>query len=734
MVTFTTELAHIRGINKHLLNGLKKLNILTVRDLLLHVPFRYDDFSNIARIEDIAVGQTATIRGRIKKITMRRAWKRQMVIIEALISDGTGIIRAVWFNQPYLMQTLTVGATGNFAGKITFTNDSLCLSNPVFESIGAETTHTAGLIPIYPETRGLTSRGIRYLVKPILNNIKPIPEYIPVNAVRIAHLPSFMDALHAIHFPKNLEEVDAARRRIAFEDLFLLQLTHCNAQMRLTRAPAHITPWTEAERDAIIALLPFPLTTSQKQSLDEILADCRRAHPMNRLLQGDVGSGKTVVVAIAALLTAHHGYQTAILAPTEVLARQHYHTFIKLFQIIISNWHIALALMTSAESRIFYGDDLETNVPKTRLTAQIQEGRPSITIGTHALIQKTVSFPNLSLIIIDEQHRFGVEQRAALIRGTAHSAERTDDSRCAIRALPHFLSMSATPIPRTLFLTLFGDLDISLITEPPVGRKPVITKIVAPTNRHRAYTFIREHIKRGRQAFVICPRIETTSEDQMAKRKAQSAHNDLPFAISAMQSPWDDVKTVTQEHEKLSKEIFPDLKIGMLHGKMKNAEKTRVMHDFAKNHISILVATSVIEVGVDVPNATIMIIEDADRFGLAQLYQFRGRVGRSAKQSICLLFTEHASGASYRRLQSLLEAKNGFELAEKDLAIRGPGEFLGHSQTGMPDIAMKALNNPELVRLARKTAQDLLARDPYLEHHASLNERLSAFQHAVHLE
>lgn len=717
VVTFATELAHIRGINKRLLSGLKKLNIVTVRDLLLHLPFRYDDFSSIARIENVVVGQVVTIHGKIIKITMRRAWRRNLMIIEAIIRDETGVIRAVWFNQPYLMQTLTPGTTGNFAGKITVMNDSPCLSNPVFESSYAETTHTAGLIPIYPETSGLTSRGIRYLIKPILHNVQPILECIPADAVRAARLPHFMDALRAIHFPNTLEEADAARRRIAFEDLFLLQLTHCDAKLRLARAHAPAIPWTEAERDALIAALPFPLTASQKQSIDEILHDCRAAHPMNRLLQGDVGSGKTVIAAIAALLAARHGFQTAILAPTEVLARQHYRTFIQLFKKTINDWHLNLAFIMSAGARIFYGDDLETTIPKARLVAQIKEGRALITIGTHALIQKTVSFMNLGLIIIDEQHRFGVEQRATL---TKNKVSETS-------LIPHFLSMSATPIPRTLFLTLFGDLDISLITEPPAGRQPVITKIVSPANRSKAYAFIRAEIKRGRQAFVICPRIE-------AKCESQSAQNDLPFAPSALQSSWDDVTAVTEEYEKLSKHIFSDVSVGMLHGKIKNAEKARIMHDFAENRISILVATSVVEVGVDVPNATIIMIEDADRFGLAQLYQFRGRVGRGTKQSACLLFTKHASHASHRRLQSLLEAKNGFELAEKDLAIRGPGEFLGHSQTGMPDLAMKALNNIELVKLARETARAILAHDPYLQQHLLLQERLAAFRHAVHLE
>ena len=709
MLTLTTELAHIRGINKRLQDGLTKLGLITVRDLIMHLPFRYDDFSQAACIADLTMGQTATVRGRIATIEMRRSFRRNMAIIEAVIEDRTGSVRAIWFNQPYILRSLPVGTTGNFAGKVTLSRGALYLSNPVYEPAYAEVTHTGGLVPIYPETKGITSRGIRYLMRTILDALTDNPECVPLPVFKKLGLPSFITAIRTLHMPETIEATEPAKKRVALEDLFLLQLTNLRAKMKLAQEPAHAVQWRDAERDALIAALPFVLTGSQRNALDEILADIKRSHPMNRLMQGDVGSGKTVVVAITALLAARHGFQTAILAPTEVLARQHYRTFGTLFNIITHEWNLNFALVTATESRVSYGEGLETELPKARAASRIADSHIKIVIGTHALLQKGVAFPTLALVAVDEQHRFGVEQRAAL---TKRAPQDTPN-------LPHFLSMSATPIPRTLSLTVFGDLDLSIIDELPSGRKPIITKIIAAVNRPKAHAFIRQEIKKGRQAFVICPRIEEAEEKE-----------DMPLAIN----PWSDVKAVTQEYEKLVKEIFPDLKIGMLHGKMKNAEKTRVMDDFAKNKTNILVATSVIEVGVDIPNATIMAIEDADRFGLAQLYQFRGRVGRSTHQSACLLFTANNSIIASERLTALITAKNGFELAEKDLALRGPGEFLGRAQTGMPDSAMKALNNRELVKAARDAAAQILKEDKDLQQNPLLNERLSAFRKAVHLE
>lgn len=716
MLTLHTELARIQGINKRLQDGLKKLGLVTVRDLVLHLPNRYDDFSNAASIADLVVGQIATVRARVAKIEMRRSFRRNMAIIEAVLEDRTGSVRAVWFNQPYIMRSLPVGTVGNFAGKATISQGALYLSNPVYEPAYAETKHTEGLVPVYPETKGMTSRGIRYLMHPLLDALENIPECVPEDVYKKLGLPSFITALRMLHIPQSTDVIEPAKKRVALEDLFLLQLTNLQAKMKLAQEPAHGIPWTEAELKALLAELPFALTDSQRSSLDEILADMKRPHPMNRLLQGDVGSGKTVVIAVAALLAARHGFQTAILAPTETLARQHYKTLGKTFNRLVHDWSLNFALMTSAECRASYGEGLETDLPKARVTSRIADGHLKIIVGTHALIQKGVTFPRLALVAVDEQHRFGVEQRAAL---TKRAYPAGDASKARNTALPHFLSMSATPIPRTLSLTIFGDLDLSIIDELPSGRKPIITKVVAAADRPKAHAFMRQELKKGRQAFVICPRIEEAENKENA---------------DAIPNIWSDVKAVTHEYEKLAKEIFPDLKVAMLHGKMKSTEKAAVMDAFAKNKTHILVATSVIEVGVDVPNATIMAIEDADRFGLAQLYQFRGRVGRGTHQSACLLFTANKSAIARERLKALTTAKNGFALAEMDLAMRGPGEFLGRTQTGMPDIAMKALNNMELVKAARVAAAEILQEDHNLKKHPFLAERLSAFQKTVHLE
>ncbi|MDP3901401.1 MAG: helicase-related protein, partial [bacterium] len=428
----------------------------------------------------------------------------------------------------------------------------------------------------------------------------------------------------------------------------------------------------------------------------------------------DVGSGKTVIVAIAGIVAAQNKKQTAFMAPTEVLARQHYKTLTRIF----GNQHVGICLLTSGEARSFYGENLEAKRQKSDLLKEIEEGKIKIIIGTHALISsykgKPVMFHDLALAIIDEQHRFGVEQRAALVK-----QEKDKGSETTI----HFLSMSATPIPRTLSLTLFGDLDLSIIDELPKGRKPIITKIVDPQNRSKAYDFIREHIKNGRQVFVIYPRIEPSNKEQSDEK-----------IVTARQKVWNEVKAVKEEYEKLSKQVFPDLRVGMLHGKLKSAEKEKTMSAFATGELDILVSTSVIEVGVDVPNATIMIIEGADRFGLSQLYQFRGRVGRSEYQSFCFLFTDSSSQTTHERLTALLEAKNGFELAEKDLAIRGPGQFLGDKQTGMPDIAMRALSNMELIKTARSAAESTIKDDPELKNHKALKTKLIQFQKQIHLE
>ena len=722
MLKLETELAKIRGIGPKFLTKLEKLKILTVKDLLWHFPFRYEDFSTVVKIADLKINQAATVRGVVKKVAMRRSWRRGIAIIEALVADETGGIKAIWFNQPYIAKFLQLGRRVNFAGKVVYSNDELYLQSPSYELIGetTQTKHTAGLIPIYSETRGLTSKGLRFLTASAFKNLEPVKDFIPKEILEETEYPDLITALKNIHFPKVLAQAEQARQRFAFADLFLLQLTNLKNRLRLAQEKAASLKVDEVWLKDVIAKLPFTLTAAQERSLKEILEDLGKNQPMNRLLQGDVGSGKTVVAAVAALAAAQNGKQTAFMAPTEVLARQHYKTL----SVIFKSFPVGIALMTGGESRAYYGDGLEEKVSRAKLAKEISEGRIKVTIGTHALIssgktKKQTDFQDLALAIVDEQHRFGVEQRAALLK-SGKSKETT----------VHFLSMSATPIPRTLALGLFGDLDLSIIDELPVGRKEIITKIIPPENREKAYNFIREQIKSGRQAFVICPRIEAAvSTEGASSETATTEQKPTPKQLA-----WSEVRAVKEEFERLSQKIFPDLKVAMIHGKLKSSEKAQLMSDFASGKVNILVSTSVIEVGVDVPNTTIMMIEGADRFGLAQLYQFRGRVGRGEHQSYCLLFTDSTAETTKDRLNALLKAKNGFELAEQDLAIRGPGEFIGDKQTGIPDLAMRALNNLEIVKSARASATAILKKDKELSAYPILRAELEKFKRQVHLE
>lgn len=711
-IQLKTDLSAIPGVGPKFTTKLQKLGIHTVRDLLWHFPFRYEDYSKIVPIGELAVDQSATIQGMINQISTRKTWKKNLLITEAIIVDETGGIKSVWFNQPYVTNVLKYGHYYNFAGKVTKSNREIYLASPSYEPIDSvrkgEAKHTAGLIPIYPETRGLTSKGLRFLIKPILKTLEHVEDFLPEEILKENKLPSLHVAIKRMHFPLQAADAVGAKKRFAFENLFLLQLNNLKMKMQLAKEPALKMEFPQTELSQMVQQLPFQLTTSQKTSLEEIAADLAGNKPMNRLLQGDVGSGKTVIAAVAALISAKNNAQTAFMAPTEVLASQHYRTITKTFP-----WFDGgVALLTANKTELSFGDKMDQKITKAKLLKEIAAGNVKIVIGTHAVIQKGVSFANLGLAIVDEQHRFGVSQRAALLR------QETAEEK---KVIPHFLSMSATPIPRTLSLTVFGDLDLSTITELPPGRKEIITRIVAPENRKKSYDFIREQIKAGRQAFVICPRIEAgeLKEGEIlteAKKKAL------------------ELKSVVEEFERLSKKVFPDLKVVMLHGKMKGKEKDQIMKDFHDKKYDILVSTSVIEVGVDVPNATIMMIEGADRFGLSQLYQFRGRVGRGEHQSYCLLFSGSESENVIKRLESLIDAKNGFELAERDLQMRGPGQFLGDKQTGLPDVAMDALQDILLVKATRDSAKEILSNDPDLANHPALLARFQEFQTKIHLE
>jgi len=688
--TLDTSIGKLPRINEKYLRKFHKLGLVTVRDLLYHFPHRYDDFSKIISIDKLKPKISATIQGEILSIENTRTFKKKMILTEALIKDKTGSVKVIWFNQPFLTKNLKPGKKVSLSGKLAIGSNGPYLSNPSYEALflGRAPTHTAGLVPVYPETTGLGSRFIRYYIKLVLPVANQIKEFIPSEILKKHKLPLVSAALKNIHFPKSIKLVEEARKRFAFEELFLLQLFVLKQKKKLQKENAFNVPFDKNLIQSFVKKLPFVLTNSQRRTAWEIIQDLEKNQPMNRLLQGDVGSGKTVVATIAALETAKTGYQVAFMAPTEILAQQHFKEVSKL----LKGFDLKIGLLTGNEKK--FSDD--TN----------------IVVGTHALIQEKVKFRNLALVIVDEQHRFGVEQRAKLVRGSQ---------------VPHFLSMTATPIPRTLALTIYGDLDISLLDEMPKGRRKIITKIVSPDEREAAYEFIRKEIKNGRQAFVICPRIEPSN-----KTKQEIDKETGQIKISSAKLLWAEVKAVKEEYEKLNEKVFPDLKIAMLHGKMKLKEKEEAMSDFKNKKTDVLVSTSVVEVGIDIPNATVMMIEGADRFGLAQLHQFRGRVGRAKHQSYCFLFS--TSGDATSRLRALQKCESGFELAEKDMQIRGPGQFYGIRQSGLPDLAMDSLKDLNLIKTVREETNELLEKDLELKNYPLLSQKLNQFKQTIHLE
>ncbi|PIZ69491.1 MAG: DNA helicase RecG [Candidatus Portnoybacteria bacterium CG_4_10_14_0_2_um_filter_44_20] len=731
---------------------LNRLGIKTVRDLIYHFPLRYDDLSKIAKIGDAQANETVTVRGQIINIHAFRTPRKRMFLIEALIKDNSGTIRAIWFNQPFLLRALKKGEWVSLAGKVNYDGKTLFFSNPAHETIRLEqlgagnksaSRHTGRLVPIYPETTKLTSKWLRYILDLIFPKaINEFKDFLPAEIRKSQKLVDLSAALKKIHFPQTQKDIDEARRRLGFDELFLIQLFILQQKQKWQLNRAAIIKFDQNLIKKFVASLPFKLTNAQRKASWEILQNLEKTTPMNRLLEGDVGSGKTVVATIAALQTIKNGYQVAFMAPTEILARQHFEGLSK----SLMNLGLKIALTTSSETKISYDSplgnhqEIEEIKPKDFLR-MTKEGKINIAIGTHSLIQESVQFKNLALAIVDEQHRFGVQQRAALQKNIIQIEDGLKTT------IPHLLSMTATPIPRTLALTIYGDLDLSLLNELPKGRQKTITKIIAPANRQKAYDFIRQQIKGGRQVFVICPRIERQSSDGNGNETrvvnsqspdvttGQNEHRNQLTLYDKRRLLWAEVKAVTEEYKKLSEKTFPDLKVAMLHGKIKAKEKEQVMRDFREKKYDILVSTSVVEVGVDIPNATVMMIEGADRFGLAQLHQFRGRVGRDKFQSYCLLFTDSDSQFVRQRLKALVSTQNGFELAEKDLEIRGPGEFYGTRQWGLPDLTMASLMDVELIKECRKEAEKLLADDsPELTNHPLLADRLKKFQLLVHLE
>ncbi len=697
MITLDTLLSELPRITPAHAKKLLRLNLVTVKNLLHHFPSRYEDFATIYPISDLSADMNATVVGIISEMKTNRIPKRHLTVTNATISDDSGSISIVWFNQSFIENSLHVGNAYRLSGKVAYnTKNGLHFSAPNIERTERKPTSTGRLVPTYPETAGITSKWLRWQIHMILATEIDLLDALPENIVTELHLPKLSTALKLIHYPRSLEDVEYARKRFVFEEMFILQLITIRTRSQLAKEKSYIIPFDEKLVQQFVQNLPFVPTDAQKKSAYQILTDLSKPVPMNRLLNGDVGSGKTLVALIAALECAKSGYQIAILAPTEVLALQHFNTFLTFFE----KYEISIGLLTGAYKMEGAHPALTQNITRSAMLSRIKNGDIKIVIGTHAIIQEDVAFHNLSLIIVDEQHRFGVAQRAKLAQ---KSIESNDGNK---KTVPHFLTMTATPIPRTFALALFGDLHVSLLDEKPKNRKEIITKIIHPERQSVVYDFIKKEIAFGRQAYIVLPLVEDSD---------------------ALQN----VKSAKAEFDRLSKDVFSTYSLGLMHGRLKAKEKEKLMADFKNNKINILISTSVIEVGVDVPNATIMIIENAERFGLSQLHQFRGRIGRGNHQSHCFLFSTHFNS---QRLHAMEKHTDGFRLAEIDLALRGPGEFLGSQQSGLPDGAMKNISNIKLITLTRKYAKSLLTEDPFMKKHPLLAKEITHLYERIHLE
>jgi ATP-dependent DNA helicase RecG len=633
---------------------LEKLGIYTYEDFLFHLPSRYQDFSIISKIGHVQAGETVTIKGQVldfKNQYLRGT--RIKTIQKATIMDDTGGIELVWFNQPFLVKSFEKGRYVSVSGRVDQSRNGFSINSPEYEILYTEIStpiHTGRLIPVYPETKGISSKWLRRQIHNTLTEFgSELKEYLPDDLLRRNNFLQFPDAVAAVHYPKSIEDAARARERLGFDELFLLQLAAKKRKIewreKKSTRPIEINKFKKQIVQSISSL-PFTLTNSQQKAIDEIFSDLSNDKPMNRLLQGDVGSGKTIVSALAMFASYLNGFQSVLMAPTEILAGQHFETIHK----FLSPFGVRVNIVTGSKKL---------------------KNEFDVLIGTHAVLSEKIAFRELALVVIDEQQRFGVSQRG-IIR------ERGKN--------PHLLTMTATPIPRTVALTMYGDLDLSYLSEMPKDRKRVKTWVVPPEKRNAAYDWIRTQIKDTKsQAFIICPFIEESENMQT-------------------------VKAAKVEYEKLRQEIFPDLKLGILHGKLKSKEKDAVLSEFRNNKYDILVATPVVEVGIDIPNATIIMIEASERFGLAQLHQLRGRVGRGDKQSFCLLFTDSKTGQTSQRLKGMETLYSGAELAELDLKLRGPGDMYGTHQHGLPKLKAATFSDTELIQKAKAEADNLYTK------------------------
>lgn len=880
-MTSNTPLKEIFRLNPLQIKALDRLNLKTARDLLLYFPTRYETAGEHRNIDELKTGDNVVIFGKVLSAKTGKAWRKKIAMSEAVIEDETGRIKAVWFHQPYLAKKVAVGTFAEFRGKVAEKKRTgaaetaapeLYLTNPevrdnlswqatkesLFFDKQSEQTLENFLIPVYPETRSLSSGWFYYHQKKLIAGgaHNDLADPLPPELLKKFNLPSLKTALIWVHHPKKLEDAEAARKRFAFEEVFFIQLARLRDKKIYQSNPSFNLEVNQAKFKKFLGKFPFKPTTAQTNAIEQIFADFADHKPMIRLLEGDVGSGKTLVAAAAAFAVVSADLEVSYMAPTEILARQHFESFCNYFAYL----GVQVGLITGKECKKFpskINPTESTHISKSQLLKWVANGEIPILVGTHALIQKQVKFKNLAFAIIDEQHRFGVYQRQALIRRTTQTERGTNaeqeggllykdltyrirdvlftvkkelgpghkeiiyqkaleeeftnkklkfdkekiipiyynkkkigtyrpdfviedkiilelktlpyigasekkqlwtylkgtDYALAILAnygptelqisriiydkartsafvphssasIPHLLTMTATPIPRTLALTVYGDLDLTLLDELPAGRKPIITKIVSPDKRDEAYEHIRQELKAGRQAYVICPRIDEPDED--VNRAGEPNSYQKTMAAQA--------KSAKAEAKRLQEKIFPEFSVGLMHSKLKPKTKEESMNDFVSGQTDILVSTSVVEVGVNVPNATIIIIEGAERFGLAQLHQLRGRVLRSSHQAYCYVFSETKSAKSMDRLKALVNAKNGFELAEQDLALRGAGTITGEKQWGISDLGMEALRNLKMVAAARTEAEEIIGKDPDLGLHPDFAERLKSQKQELHFE
>jgi ATP-dependent DNA helicase RecG len=692
-------------------SALHRLGVRTIRDLLYHFPFRYEHGGASGSARTLSPGTKVSLVGVLRKLEAKKLWRSRRPATEGWFEDASGRVKVIWFNQPYMAKMAPQGTPVKLTGSVAGTAERPYITNPDVVSIAAGEVTGEGLFapgeagdadalklfPVYPESRGVTSLWFYHALKRLFEHgahhlDDPLPE-----AIRERYrLPPITESLVYIHVPEDEKHAQAARKRFAFEEMFALQVVRAKERADNAALPSFRMPDASKDAETFLGALEFTPTNAQRKAISDILADFKGTHPMARLLEGDVGSGKTLVAAAAAYAAvnsrppgrASGTLQVAYMAPTEILAGQHFQSFIKLF----SHLPINIGLMTGAKCKKFPSKarrNEATDISRTQLLKWVKNGEIAMLVGTHALIQKKVEFQHLALAIVDEQHRFGTRQRRALAR-------KGD-------AAPHFLSMTATPIPRTLALAMYGDLDISILDELPPGRAQITTDIVAPAAREKAYAKVREELAKGRQAYVICPRIEEPD----------------PEKFNALQA-----KSAKAEAKRLQKDVFPDYRIGLLHGAMKPHEKDKVMAEFAAHKTHILVATSVVEVGINVPNATVILIEGAERFGLAQLHQLRGRVQRSSHPPFCFLVPESKGDVAMKRLTSLARSSDGFKLAEADLEARGAGDLSGARQWGITDLGMEALRNAKLITVARDEARNIIENDPDLKNHPALYDRI----------